>query len=275
MVRVEMLTVGKELLIGRTLNTNAYWAGARLSKMGTTLQRVTTIDDDVEEIASTLKEILRRAPDFLIVVGGLGPTPDDMTLRGIAKGLGVGMKSSRAALTLIREHYAGRGLRGIELTAPRKKMAALPAGAAPMVNVVGTAPGVRVVYGPTTIFSLPGVPAEMRSIFRRSVEPEVRGRLGKIHRKYVTVRLEGIFESELAPIIAAEMRRHPGVYIKSHPGGVREGVSRIQLDISALGADSRRTDDEAFAVVEETKQGAVAAGATVKSSRDLGRRSGA
>ena len=275
MVTVEMVTVGKELLIGRTLNTNARWAGARLARMGTMLKRIATVDDDLGEIASVLKEILRRSPDFLIVVGGLGPTPDDMTLSGIAEGLGVKMRPNRAALSLIKEHYASRGLQGIELTPARRKMTVLPAGAEPLVNEVGTAPGVVIVVGRTTVFSLPGVPAEMRSIFRRSVEPEVRRRLGRLHRKYVTLKLERILESALAPIIATELRRHPGVYIKSHPSGITEGVSRIHLDIAAVGKDVRRTDEEALAIVEEVKKAVEAAGATVKSTRDTGRRHGA
>ena len=98
MVRVEMLAVGKELLIGRTLNTNAQWVGKRLARMGTILKQVTTVDDDLAEIASTFRGRTSRSPDFLVVVGGLGPTPDDMTLRGVAEGVGVGLRRNEDAL---------------------------------------------------------------------------------------------------------------------------------------------------------------------------------
>jgi molybdenum cofactor synthesis domain-containing protein len=264
-----MLAVGKELLIGRTLNTNAHWIGKRLARMGSMLMEITTIDDDLGEISSAFKSIIARRPDFLVVVGGLGPTPDDMTLKGIAQGLGVGTRKNEEALKLIKEHYAKRGLTSIVLTPSRLKMARLPAGSGPVMNPVGTAPGVRLVERSTTVYCLPGVPVEMRSIFRRSVEPEVRGRLGKLHRKYVTMKLEGVLESALAPIIAEELRRHPGAYIKSHPRGIREGVSRIELDVAVVGEDKERAEDEGEAIAEEMQSAVASAGGTVKSARGV------
>ena len=99
-MRVEMLAVGKELLIGRTMNSNGYWIGKRLARMGTMLKEITTVDDELDEIASAYKAAVRRNPDFLIVVGGLGPTPDDMTLEGIANGVGVSLRRNDQALAL-------------------------------------------------------------------------------------------------------------------------------------------------------------------------------
>jgi len=265
-----MLAVGKELLIGRTMNSNAHWLGGRLARMGTMLKEITTIDDDLEEIASAFRAAVKRGPDFLIVVGGLGPTPDDMTLRGIADGMGVSLRKNEGALSLIREHYARRGLQHIELTPARLKMAKLPAGSEPVFNEAGTAPGVRLVRGETTVYCLPGVPTEMRGIFRSSVEPEIRKKLGKLHRKYITMKLEGILESALSPVISQELKRHPQAYIKSHPRGIREGVSRIELDIAVVGEDRRRTEDEGHEIAGELKREVEKAGGTVKSARGLG-----
>jgi len=268
-IRVEMLAAGKELLIGRTMNSNAYWIGKRLARMGTMLKEVTTVDDDLDEIASAYRAAVKRNPDFLIVVGGLGPTPDDMTLRGIANGMGVTLRRNEHALDLIKEHYARRGLKEVELTPARLKMARLPAGAEAVFNDSGTAPGVKVVTGGTTVYCLPGVPVEMRGIFRRSVEPEIRERLGKLYRKYVTMRLEGILESALAPAIAKEMRKHPGAYIKSHPRGIRDGISRIELDIAVVGEDGRRTDDEGEEIARDMRREVEDTGGSLKSSRGL------
>src|SRR5579863_10460177 len=78
LVRVEMLAVGKELLIGRTMDSNAYWMGKRLALMGCMIKEITTVDDELDEIGAALLAALGRTPDFLITVGGLGPTPDDM-----------------------------------------------------------------------------------------------------------------------------------------------------------------------------------------------------
>ncbi len=264
-----MLAVGKELLIGRTLNTNAHWAGKRLARMGSMLKEIITVDDDLDEIGTAFKQAVGRSPDFLVVVGGLGPTPDDMTLKGVAGALGVRLKRSEEALRLIKEHYAKRGLENIELTPARLKMATLPAGAAAVLNEVGTAPGVRLVAGRTTVFCLPGVPLEMRSIFRRSVEPEVKAKLGKMHRKYIMMRLEGVLESGLAPIIARELGRHPGAYIKSHPRGIREGVSRIELDIAVVSEDAKRADSEGREIAEEMTRAVADAGGRVAAPKGL------
>jgi molybdenum cofactor synthesis domain-containing protein len=264
-----MLTVGKELLIGRTLNTNAHWMGKRLAWMGSMLKEVTTVDDDLDEIGSALMGALKRAPSFLIVVGGLGPTPDDMTLRGISRALGVPLRMNGRALEMIREHYSRRGLRAIELTPSRVKMARLPAGAEPVVNGVGTAPGVRLASGKTIIFCLPGVPAEMRSIFRRAIEPEIREKLGRMHRKYITLKLEGVLESALAPALAQELRRHPEAYIKSHPRGIRGGVSRIELDIAVVGEDKSWTEREGISIAREMRGEVELAGGRVVSTGGL------
>ncbi len=264
-----MLAVGKELLIGRTMNSNAHWVGRRLARLGSMINEVTTVDDDLDEIGRALKEALRRGPDFVVVVGGLGPTHDDMTLSGISRALGTGLRRNEKALELIREHYDKRGMGTVELTPARLKMARLPAGSVPLKNDAGTAPGVRLAAGGTTIFCLPGVPAEMRSIFRASVEPEVRSMLGRLHRSYVRMKLVGVLESALAPALAKELRRHPGAYIKSHPRGVREGVSRLELDVALVGTDTGRTEAEGEAVADELALAVEQLGGRVESVRGL------
>jgi nicotinamide-nucleotide amidase len=262
-VRVEMLAVGRELLIGRTLNTNAHWMGRRLAGLGSHLAEITTVDDNLDEIAAGLRSCLARRPDFVVVVGGLGPTPDDMTLKGVSRGIGKGMRLSAPALSMIKEHYASRDLGSVEMTPARRKMAILPIGARPVRNREGTAPGVRLEFEGTTIYSLPGVPSEMKRIFRDFVEPEIEGKLGKLHRKYVSLKIEGIYESTLAPLIEAELRTHPGVYIKSHPRGLREGRSRIELDVAVVSADRDKAEESAGRIVREIKDKIVTEGATV------------
>jgi molybdenum cofactor synthesis domain-containing protein len=272
MVRVEMLAVGKELLIGRTLNTNAHWVGGRLARRGSMLKEVTTVDDDLEEISNATKDILRRIPDFLIVVGGLGPTPDDMTLEGLARALGVKLKFNSEALGLIKEHYRKRGLGEVELTPARRKMAVLPEGAKPVLNRLGTAPGVRFLARSTIVYALPGVPKEMKGIFKGTVEPEIVSRLGKLHREYLKFKLQGIMESVLAPLISDAMRRHPGAYIKSHPRGLVDGVSRIELDIAVVGKDQKKAREEALRTADEILERVREMGATVKSVKESAKR---
>jgi len=262
-----MLAVGRELLIGRTLNTNAQWIGRRLARKGTLLAEITTVDDDLREISAGLRSCLGRRADFVIVVGGLGPTPDDMTLRGISKGIRRRLRANEEALSMIREHYVRRNMGRIEMTPARRKMATLPIGARPVRNGVGTAPGVRLELEGTTVFCLPGVPSEMKSIFGGFVEPEIVEKLGRLYRKYITLKIEGIYESALAPTIESELRRRPGAYIKSHPRGIREGKSRIELDVAVVNEDRETAEESAAQIVREIKSEIEAAGATVVSER--------
>jgi len=268
-VRIEVLAVGKELLIGKTLNTNAHWIGRRLALMGTMIKQMATVDDDLVEISRALASALSRNTDFLVVMGGLGPTPDDMTLEGIAKGAGRRLAPCAEALSLIKEHYARRGMAGIELTPARTKMAMLPKGSTPLPNNVGTAPGVRMEVGGAVVFCLPGVPLEMRSIFRRSVEPELMKNVGKLNRAAVTLWFEGVYESAIAPMIQRELRRNPGTYIKSHPRGLREGVSRIELDIVTVRRSKTDAERVTGGIAREMIDAITKAGGVMKSAEGL------
>jgi nicotinamide-nucleotide amidase len=231
MVTVSSLCVGKELLIGKTVNTNAHWIGARLLADGIMFDRILTVTDSLEDISSGLHELLQRKPDFVIVIGGLGPTPDDMTLQGVAIALGKRMRPSAKALRMIKDHYIKTGRGEIEMTPPRRKMTILPMGSEPVVNELGTAPAVRMEHSGATIFCLPGVPKEMKSIFRNSVDPEIRRKVGPVRPTRAVMHLEGVFETVLTPSIAEAMRNHPSAYIKSHPRGLRKGKSHVELDV--------------------------------------------
>jgi len=240
LVSVVNFAVGKELLIGRTLNSNAYWIGGRLYKMGGMLDRVLTVTDSLDEISAGIKELLALDPDFIIVVGGLGPTPDDMTLKGIARGLGRKVELNEEAVSLIKEHLERMG-REFELTPPRKKMATIPEGSSPLKNEVGTAPGVRLTAGmkkKTVIFCLPGVPREMRDVFRNHAEKEILQQMGEMHIAKVTLKLNGIYEAILAPSIEEALKKHPEAYIKSHPRGLKDGVPTLELDVTVTSHDS-------------------------------------
>jgi len=84
-VKIELVCIGNELLIGKTVNTNAHWLAERCTALGASVQRITVISDDLDEIAGALNESLGRKPSFIITTGGLGPTFDDKTLRGVSR----------------------------------------------------------------------------------------------------------------------------------------------------------------------------------------------
>jgi molybdenum cofactor synthesis domain-containing protein len=238
LVKVFNFAVGKELLIGRTMNSNAHWIGGRLYKMGGMLDRVLTVTDSLEEISEGLKGLLAARPDFIIVVGGLGPTPDDMTLKGIALGLGKKLKPNKEALALIQAHMEKLG-RKFEVTPARRKMSTLPEGATPLRNDVGTAPGVRLTAGKgTVIYCLPGVPKEMRNIFSNFCEKEIRQKMGVVHIAKVTMKLSGLYEAAFAPALEEAVKMHPEAYIKSHPRGLKAGVPTLELDVTVTSRDA-------------------------------------
>ena len=235
MANVEILSVGNELLIGKTLNTNASWMAKRLTALGVNVRRITTVSDNVEEIAAAVNEVLERNSDFLITTGGLGPTFDDKTLEGVARALNVLVDVNEEAFKMVEKKYktyaAERGLKKLDLTEARLKMARLPNGAKALPNSVGTAPGVLIKRGKTTIVSLPGVPSEMESIFEISLEPLLKKMIGKATFFETSLGVSGVMESDLAPIIDKVMHDNPFVYIKSHPRG-RESIPQIELHLS-------------------------------------------
>ncbi len=206
-MRIEIIAVGKELVSGRTRDTNSSHIAAAFFTRGVIVKRIIIVDDDLGDIVSAVGGSLRRGTTILLVTGGLGPTGDDMTLQGVAEAAGVRIGADPLALKMVKRKYDelyGKGLVPFpELTRERLKMAAVPSGATPIENPVGVAPGIKLRVGECTIYCLPGVPAEMQGVFDGSVLPElslphagrggsgeekdeqVRGRIGDFghHRK--------------------------------------------------------------------------------------------
>jgi len=241
---VEIVCIGTELLIGKTLNTNAQWLAKRVTSLGLSVRRITNVGDDIDEISSALKEAIQRNSRFLITTGGLGPTFDDKTLEGLAKALKCKLEINSEALKIVEEKYRkyveeGR-MEKIELTPPRVKMARLPQGAKPLSNPVGTAPGVVMEHEGATIVALPGVPSEMKAIFEGSVSPLLKQAAGDMTFFETSIEATGVMESEVAPLIDEVMHDNPYVYVKSHPKG-SERVPRIEFHLSTTAKDSSTT----------------------------------
>jgi len=237
----EIISIGNELLNGKTLNTNAHWLAKTITELGGFVRRCTVIRDDIEEISSVVKESIERRADWLVISGGLGPTYDDKTLQGLAKSLDLKLILDEDALRMVKKKYEEivdhSLLKNIELTPARMKMATLPKGSKPLPNSLGTAPGVLLRKGRMKILCLPGVPAEMESIFKGSIMPIiVKTRKSYYHEK--CIHITGILESELAPLVEEVSKDNPSVYIKSHPKDRKEGVSKIEIQVTSTADDS-------------------------------------
>lgn len=238
---IELICVGNELLIGKTINTNAQWLAKRIITLGLNTQRITIIGDNVDEISTALQEAIQRNPSFIITTGGLGPTFDDKTLEGIAKVLERKLETHDQALKMVREKYRqyveeGR-MEKVELTPHRVKMAKLPKGAEPLFNPIGTAPGVIIKHNDTTIIALPGVPSEMKVIFEESVAPMLKQAAGDVTFFETSLYVTRIAESAVAPLIDRVMHDNPYVYIKSHPKG-EERIPHLELHLSTTAENS-------------------------------------
>jgi len=230
----EIVSVGEELLIGKTLNTNAHWLAQRLTQLGAVIERMTVVGDDLRKISQEISSARERGADLIITCGGLGPTFDDCTMAGLALALRRPLCLNRSALAQIVRKYRRRLGKDFQLTEARMKMARLPAGAKPIPNPLGTAPGAIVKKSRMTIAALPGVPAEMMAMFDASVAPLVKRIAGRTSFEDLRVKVSGIYESALSPIIDQVMSAHPGVYVKSHAGlSPPEKVPLIEVHIYA------------------------------------------
>ncbi|MEX0600240.1 MAG: competence/damage-inducible protein A [Rhodothermales bacterium] len=201
-MRAVLLTIGDELLIGQVVDSNAAWLGEQLSLSGIDVTRTVTVGDDLVELERELARALDES-DLVVTTGGLGPTHDDVTREAIAEVYGVDLEFHPGTFDRIRRRFESRGRR---MPDSNRAQAMVPAGFAVLPNPAGTAPGlwregVRSVNGRAMLAVLPGVPHEMKRLFRDEVQPRVleRGNVRMIEHR--TLRTAGIGESNLQDAI--------------------------------------------------------------------------
>lgn len=185
-----LLTVGDELLIGQVVNTNAAWLGERLGLVGIPVERAETVGDTLEAIGRALGRAFADA-ELCIVTGGLGPTPDDLTVQAVADFWGVGLVLHDDLLREVEQKFAARGR---VMQAANRRLAEVPDGFEALSNPKGTAPGLwgeRVLEGGRrqVVVVMPGVPYEMKAIFETAVEGRLRERSAGVvlHKTLLTV----------------------------------------------------------------------------------------
>lgn len=257
MSRVEIIAVGKEILRGRTLDTNSNWIAQRISALGGKVARIVVVDDLIPEIIKELKTSLNNRSKVVITTGGMGPTFDDRTLEAVARVTRRKLILNQEALDFVAQRYRKFKQKGFvdseELTPSRKKMALLPRGSTILPNSVGAAPGIKLIFKNTTIFCLPGVPAEMKAIFEESLVRELQTMVGKrlFRERKVIVDLGD--ESRLTGVVDQVMRQAPGVYIKSFPSHFGKEV-HLPLGIIASGNTQKEVDDLLLKAIEKLKE---------------------
>jgi nicotinamide-nucleotide amidase len=162
---VVILSTGEELLTGETVDTNSAWLAASLWGLGAQVRSMLTAGDDMLGLVRAIRTACEHG-SVVICTGGLGPTDDDRTAQAVAAWAGLGLSESTEAMTQIESRYRSLGR---EVSAANRKQAMLPDGAIVLENRWGTAPGFSVGHNDSTIFCLPGVPMEMRHMFKAHI----------------------------------------------------------------------------------------------------------
>jgi nicotinamide-nucleotide amidase len=211
-MRVEIVAVGTELLLGQIIDTNSAYIGEQLAAAGIDCHFHTAVGDNFERIVLAFRTALARS-DAVIVCGGLGPTQDDITREAIAAVMNVPLVRDEAVLEVIRAMFASRGR---EMTANNGRQADVPAGASVIPQTMGTAPGLICPVGLKVLYAMPGVPYELHDMLARAVLPDLRTRAGEpavIASR--TLRTWGMSESGLAQLLAPRIEAlgtgEPGV----------------------------------------------------------------
>jgi molybdenum cofactor synthesis domain-containing protein len=206
-----IVTIGNELLSGDVANTNGSWLAGRLEAVGVAVRLMAVLPDEIETVAAFLRLHSPEA-DVVVVTGGLGGTPDDVTREAIAATFGVPQVEFPELTASLRARFA----RDPDYVTP---WAMLPEGSRPLDNPLGGAPGFAI----GNVYVLPGLPAEMEAMYE-FVEAELAGGapIASWRRTYATT------ESRIVDVLRELEQRHPGVRVGSYPTFAPEG-SRVEV----------------------------------------------
>jgi nicotinamide-nucleotide amidase len=196
-VNAEVVAIGTELLLGQIVDTNARYLGERLAAIGVDVRFEQTVGDNVDRIVSCLELALSRS-DAVIVTGGLGPTQDDVTRDAIARVAGVALERRPELEQRLRERFERAGR---EMPLSNLVQADLPAGARPILQERGTAPGIAMTIGERRLYAVPGVPREMQEMVESTIVPELAAAGGPSTIVSRIVRCVGIAESRVAELV--------------------------------------------------------------------------
>ncbi len=258
MNRVEIVIVGREILTGRTLDTNSNWLAKRITALGGDVKRITVADDEVTSISRELRTALGNNCRLIVTTGGLGPTFDDKTLDAVATAASLKMELAAEALDFVKGRYTFFKEEGFvdsdELTPSREKMALFPQGGKMLPNPVGAAPGVKLWVEKTLVVSLPGVPKEMKAIFEETLLKDLRGLFERRFFCEETITTTTGDESKLGEILDRVMKEVPGVYLKSRPTRFGRDV-RLEVTLTAVGDQAVEVEARIREAVSEIEKG--------------------
>ncbi|HEY7105507.1 MAG TPA: competence/damage-inducible protein A [Acidimicrobiia bacterium] len=243
-MRVDVLAIGTELLLGQIVDTNSSWIGEQLAAAGLDTCEHRKVGDNLGRMVQCLRELLDRA-DAVIVCGGIGPTPDDVTREAIAEVMGVELERRDELVEHIARIFGGRGR---SMPDNNLRQADVPKGGDVIPNPIGTAPGLQCevsMPGGVTkvVYAVPGVPYEMTEMVSKSVIPDLLERSGD--RAVIvsrSLKTWGTSESGLAEMIAERVDQQTNPTIAF----LARGIEGIYVRMTAKAA----TEDEALALLD-------------------------
>jgi nicotinamide-nucleotide amidase len=259
----EIIAVGSEMLTPFKVDSNSLAVTARLNELGIRVLAKAVVGDDPERLSAVFRQALARA-DLIVLIGGLGPTSDDLTREVVAEVLGRPLAIDATILQSIERRFAARGYRMPEIN---RRQAMVPRGATPIPNAHGTAPGLWVEEGEHAVLLLPGPPREMEAMLSRFAQETLAPRAGGVRLLRRVLRIAGRPEShveEMAQPIYARWRdadlpvettilAAPGqielhLTVRAADGAAAEArIARSIEDLSAvLGPDIFSTDGRAL-----------------------------
>lgn len=264
--RASILVIGDEILDGHTRDTNSGWLAERLARAGVAVERIVTVGDDHDVIGEALEAELGRArPRLVFTSGGIGSTPDDLTMAAVAGYLGVRLVVHPHLDERIRARADEAAQEGApvppEQISALRRMAQVPDGAYLLEGRDGLTPGVAIdvdggVESPAgaTLVILPGVPQELTRIVEHGVDP-VLERIGSpVHVREI---LHPYPESMLSPLLSVLTEEHPAVAIGSYPG--RECVIRLKGPPEEVARVERRLGEHLDALAHDEVAGRLSA----------------
>lgn len=237
-MKAELISIGDELLIGQTVNTNAAWLGKELSFRGVQVCNGVTISDKKEVILDALDVAVKRA-DLVIITGGLGPTKDDITKHTLCEYFEKELEINKEVLDRVEAFFKQRNRPMLEVNV---QQAALPIGTEVLHNYHGTASGMWFEKSGVIVISLPGVPYEMKGIMMDEVFPRMQDQFGLSSIYHKTIHFQGIGESFLADQIQdwESSVRDEGLGLAYLPS---PGIVKLRLTSLKGEVDAKKMDE--------------------------------
>lgn len=264
----ELLSIGAELLLGETVDTNAAFLGGELAAIGLPLRNARMLHDDREAIRDAFALARGRAP-LVVATGGLGPTHDDLSREGLADALGETLAPDPDLMATLEERFRPFG----PMPETNRRQAMLIPSAEALANPIGSAPGWWVERDGVVTVVMPGVPSEMRRMWAEQVRPRLEARFGLPPIAMRTVKAFGLGESAMAERLGETIARPPagidaGIYARDDGVHVRfstrDDPGRLEPlvahSLEVLGGDAYGTDDEDLCGAALSRLAALGAG---------------